>query len=143
MSSLMVPSFGRAGLAVFVITTLSCGGGTDRGPTAPVPVATVTAAPSSQSLFVGGTQQLTATTLDATGATLTGRTITWTTSDATKATVNSTGLVTAVAVGTATITATSEGKSGTAAVTVAPVPVATVTVAPASPTVIVGSTQQL
>jgi len=85
---------------------------------APLPVASVTVAPSAPSLVVGGTQQLTATTLDANGATLTGRTITWTTSDATKATVSSTGLVTAAAVGTATITATSEGKLGTAAVTV-------------------------
>lgn len=108
---------------------------------APLPVASVTVAPSAPSLVVGGTQQLTATTLDATGATLTGRTIAWTTSDATKATVSSTGLVTAVAGGTATITATSEGKSGTSAVTVT-VPVATVTVAPATASIAVGATQQ-
>ena len=106
-----------------------------------VPVASVTVSPAAPSVVVGGTQQLTATTLDATGATLTGRTITWTTSDATKATVNSTGLVTAVAGGTATITATSEGKSGTSAVTVT-VPVATVTVAPATASIAVGATQQ-
>jgi hypothetical protein len=133
-------SFTRAGLAVFVITTLSCGG---TEPAAPVPVASVTVSPSSSSLIVGGTQQLTATTLDASNATLTGRAITWASSDATKASVTSTGLVSAVAIGSATITATSEGKSGTSAVTITPVPVAAVTVAPSAPTVFVGSIQQL
>jgi len=49
---------------------------------------------------------------------LTGRAITWTTSNAAVATVSGTGLVTGVAVGTVTITATSEGQSGTATVTV-------------------------
>src|SRR5205814_4233132 len=48
--------------------------------------------------------------------------VTWATSDATKATVSSSGLVTGVAIGTATISATSEGKVGTATVTVAAAP---------------------
>ena len=110
----------------------------------PPPVASVVVAPSAPSLQVGSTQQLTATTLDAGGATLTGRVIAWTSSDTTKATVGSTGLVTAKAVGTATITATSEGRSGTSLVTVtAPAPVATVTVAPATATVAAGGTVTL
>ncbi len=109
----------------------------------PVPVATVTVAPASPSVVVGGTQQLTATLKDASGNTLTDRTVSWTTSDATKATVSSTGLVTAVAVGSATITATSEGMAGPSAVTILPVPVATVAVAPAALSVGVGGTQQL
>jgi hypothetical protein len=49
---------------------------------------------------------------------LNGRTITWTSSSGTVATVNGSGLVSGVAAGSATITATSEGKSGTGAVTV-------------------------
>jgi uncharacterized protein YjdB len=110
----------------------------------PPPVASVVVAPSAPSLPAGGTQQLTATTLDAGGATLSGRVITWTSSDTTKATVSNAGLVTAKAVGTATITATSEGKSGTALVTItAPAPVATVTVAPATATVAAGGTVTL
>jgi len=110
----------------------------------PPPVATVTVAPSSASIPVGGTQQLTATTLDASGATLTGRAITWASSDTTKATVSGTGLVTAKAVGSASVTATSEGKSGSATVSViAPAPVATVTVAPATATVAPGGTATL
>ena len=85
---------------------------------APVPVATVTVTPATANVVVGATQQLTATTLDANGAVLASRVVTWASSDATKATVSASGLVTAVAAGSTTITATSEGKSGTSAITV-------------------------
>jgi uncharacterized protein YjdB len=113
----------------------------------PVPVFTVTVTPNPASVAVGATVQLTATLKDANGNTLTGRTVAWTTSNASFATVNSSsGLVTGVAVGSATITATSEGKTGTSAVTVVagtPVPVATVTVTPNPASVAVGATVQL
>jgi uncharacterized protein YjdB len=111
---------------------------------APAPVATVTVAPPSASVVAGGTQQLTATTSDAGGNNLSGRTVTWSSNAPSVATVNtSTGLVSAVSPGTATITATSEGQSGTSAITVTPVPVATVTITPSSATLVVGGTQQL
>jgi len=85
----------------------------------PVPVASVTVTPASGSVAVGGTLQLTATPLDANGNPLTGRTITWQSSDNTVASVNGSGQVMGVAVGgPVTITATSEGKNGTAAITV-------------------------
>jgi len=87
-----------------------------------VPVATVTVSPASPSVQVGQTAQLTATLKDANGNTLTGRTVTWTSSDTTIAKVSATGLVTARAAGLATVTATSEGKSGTSAVTVTAAP---------------------
>jgi uncharacterized protein YjdB len=90
-------------------------------PPPPVPVATVSVSPATASITVGSTAQLTATTKDSTGATLTGRTITWT-SDSPSATVSSSGLVTGVSVGTATVTATSEGKTGTSAITVTAAP---------------------
>ena len=83
-----------------------------------VPVATVTVAPASATLEVGGTRQLTATPRDASGNALTGRSIAWTTSASAVATVSNSGLVTAVAAGNATITATSEGVGGTSAITV-------------------------
>jgi uncharacterized protein YjdB len=86
-------------------------------------VASVTLSPASATVSAGATQQLTATLKDASGNTLTGRTVTWTSSSAT-ATVNGSGLVTGVAAGSATITATSGAVSGTAAITVT----ATVTV---------------
>lgn len=86
---------------------------------APAPVASVTGSPATVTLIIGGTQQMTATTVDANGNVLTGRTVTWSSSDPTKATVTTTGVVQAIAAGTATIVATSETKSGTASVTVA------------------------
>jgi len=61
---------------------------------------------------------LTATLHDANGNVLTGRVISWTTTDSDKATVSSNGVVTGVAQGTATIRATSEGKFDTSSVTV-------------------------
>jgi uncharacterized protein YjdB len=111
----------------------------------PVPVATVTLTPSSSSLTVGQTQQLSATAKDASSNILGGRTVTWSSSATSIATVSSAGLVTAVAAGSATITATSEGVSSTASVTVsaAVVPVASVAVSPSSVSLIVGQTQQL
>ncbi|MGH7522724.1 MAG: Ig-like domain-containing protein, partial [Gemmatimonadales bacterium] len=85
----------------------------------PVPVTLVTVSPGTPSVAVGTTVQLTATTKDASGNTLVGRTVTWGTSNGAIATVSSSGLVTAVAVGgPVTITATSEGINGTANVTV-------------------------
>lgn len=111
---------------------------------APVPVASVTVNPSSASIVAGATQQLTATTLDANGISLTGRTISWTSDAPSVATVNAgTGVVLAVAQGTATITANSEGKTGTSAITVTPIPVASVTVSPSSASVVVATTRQL
>jgi uncharacterized protein YjdB len=113
---------------------------------APVPVASVTVAPTSSSLVVGATVQLSATTRDAGGNVLTGRVVTWSSSSPAIASVNASGLVTAVAAGSATITATSETKTGTTAITVtapAPVPVATVSVSPSAPSLVVGSTVQL
>src|SRR2546426_561757 len=110
----------------------------------PVSVASVAVAPATATVPVGQTVQLTATTKDANGTVLTGRTVTWATSNAALATVSGTGVVTGVAAGgPVTVTATSEGQSGTAAISVIPVPVASVTVAPATATVQVGQTVQL
>src|SRR5438445_193015 len=108
-----------------------------------VPVASVTVSPATASVAVGQTLQLTATPKDSTGTALTGRSVTWVSSNPGVATVSSNGLVTSGAVGTATITATSEGKAGSAAVTVTPVPVASVAVAPATASIRVAQTVQL
>ena len=109
-----------------------------------VPVATVEVAPTSATIQVGATVQLTATLKDADGNVLTGRTVAWSTSNSTLATVDASGLVTGKAAGgPVTITATSEGKSGSAGVTVIPVPVASVAVSPPTATIAVGGTVQL
>src|SRR5258705_6080561 len=98
----------------------TAGGKTGQAPVtvAPTPVATVSVAPLTQTIAVGATLQLTPTTRDANNNVLTGRVITWGTSNQTKATVDANGLVTGVAAGTANITATSEGKSGQSQITV-------------------------
>ena len=83
-----------------------------------VPVAAVTVSPVSTSVVVGATVQLAAVTRDSAGNTLTGRTVTWTSSTNGLATISASGLLAGVATGTVTITATSEGKSGTAAISV-------------------------
>src|SRR6266702_1265922 len=108
-----------------------------------VPVASVTVSPAAANLTAGATTPLTATPKDANGTALTGRAVTWATSNAAVATVSASGLVTGGAAGSATITATSEGQSGTSALTVTNVPVASVTVSPAAATVTVGTTTQL
>lgn len=68
-------------------------------------------------LYGGQIGQLTATPYDAANNPLTGRTVTWTSSDPTRATVNG-GAVTARNPGTVTITAQSEGKSASTNLTV-------------------------
>ncbi|MGH7532559.1 MAG: Ig-like domain-containing protein, partial [Gemmatimonadales bacterium] len=104
-----------------------------------VPVSAVVVTPAVDTLLKNQTATLTATTKDSAGGTLTGRTIAWSSSDTTKATVSAAGLVTAKAVGGATITASIGGKVGTSAIVVT-VPVASVVVTPDSATIYVGQT---
>ena len=106
-ATITATSEGKVGSAQITVT-----------PPAPTPVASVVVTPGSKSLSVGGTVTLSAATLDASGKTLTGRAITWSTSSGAVATVTTSGVVTAIGAGTATITATSEGQSGTATITV-------------------------
>ncbi len=70
------------------------------------------------SLQVGGTVQLSATTLDANNNVLTGRVITWSSGSPGIGTVSASGLFTALAAGPVTVTAISEMKIGTATITV-------------------------
>jgi len=85
-------------------------------------VATVTVSPSMQALSVGDTFRLSATPKTAAGDAVTGKTITWTTTASSVATVSASGTVTAVAAGNATITASVDGKSGTATISVQVLP---------------------
>jgi len=80
-----------------------------------VPATGVTVTPATASVVVSATRQLTGTVLPADATDKSG---TWTTSDATKATVSSTGLVTGVAAGTATITFKSNDGNFTGTTTV-------------------------
>ena len=101
---------------------------------------------NAPSLTAGQTTQANATTKDASGNVLTGRTIVWTTSDPAIASVDGAGVITALKAGSVTITATSEGTTGTAPLTVtasptAPAPVASMTLT-VSPTLTVGQSAQ-
>jgi Big-like domain-containing protein/IPT/TIG domain-containing protein len=86
------------------------------------PVTSVEVTARRTTLGLNGTLQLTATTRDVTGTTLTGRAVTWSSSDETRARVSQTGVVTGVAAGNVTITATSEGVPGTIALAIADLP---------------------
>lgn len=109
----------------------------------PIPVASVSVTLGASSLFVGSTTQASAVTRDASGNVLTGRAVSWSSSNASVATVDAnSGVVTAVGAGTANIIGSSGGQSGQATITIAQVPVASVSVALASPTVFVGATTQ-
>lgn len=109
---------------VAILGIIGCGGGASTvtpppPPPGPAPVATVAVTGNTADMVPQQTTQLTATTRDASGNTLAGRTVTWSSSAAAVASVDATGTVTAASPGSATITATSEGKSGTALLTVA------------------------
>ena len=107
-ATLTATSEGQSGTAAVTVTV--------------APVATVTVSPASASVAAGQTVQLTATPKDANGNLLTGRVVTWATSNAAVATVSASGLVAGALAGAATITATSEGPSGSAAITVTTLP---------------------
>ncbi|PYP05130.1 MAG: hypothetical protein DMD27_07670 [Gemmatimonadetes bacterium] len=113
------------------------------GAVGPRPVASVSVTPATASLPVGATLQLAAVPEDSAGGALTGRPVTWASSDIDVASVSTSGRVTAGAAGSATVTATSEGKAGSATVTVTLVPVAAVVVSPATAALPVGGTVQL
>ncbi|MGH7522820.1 MAG: Ig-like domain-containing protein [Gemmatimonadales bacterium] len=82
-------------------------------------VASVSLSAISATFAPGDTLRLSAMPRDSAGAAIVGQTITWSTSASSVATVNVTGLVTAIANGTTTITAAAGGKSASAAIVIA------------------------
>jgi len=109
-----------------------------------VAVTGVTLSPTTATLAVAATQQLTPTIAPSNA---TNTAVTYASGNTAIATVSATGLVTAVAAGTATITVTTAdgSKTATCAVTVNPATVAVtgVTLSPTTASVAVGATQQL
>jgi trimeric autotransporter adhesin len=94
-------------------------------------VAEIVVAPLTASVTVGGELPMQAAVRDASGQLVTGAVVVWTVQDSTVATVSTTGIVTARAVGSTQVAASANGVSGIASVRVIPEPVASVTVAPA------------
>src|SRR5256712_173219 len=90
-------------------------------------VASVTVAPASASVTVGGTYAFTTTLKDATGAVLTGQAVTWTSRNTGVAPVSDSGVASGISAGSTPITATSGSVSGSATLAVnAPLPLGTV-----------------
>jgi hypothetical protein len=77
-------------------------------------IGSIVVTPSARGLPMNSSQQLTALVYSQTGTLLTGRTVSWSSSDQMKVTVMPNGLATAVGYGAATITASIEGKSASA-----------------------------
>lgn len=109
-----------AGLALLA----ACGGSTTDGVTDVgadtadfARTASVNVSLAAPSIDVGATTNATATVRDGRGRVV-SKPVDWSTSNASVATVSSSGVVTGIAPGTATITATSSNKSGSATVTV-------------------------
>lgn len=113
------------------------------GPTGPVSVATLTISPAQVSVQIGATQQLTAETRDASGNLLTGRTITWSSTNPNVASVSTTGLVTGVGQGSARIAAAAEGKSTDVPANVTSPPIAVIEIAALPTPLFAGQTVQL
>ena len=133
---------GAPGLGVTLAALLILGCGetepTSPAPPPPAPVASVVLDRDTATVAQGGTVQLAVTLKDAQGATLTGRTVTWSSTTAATASVSNTGLVSGLQVGQSRIVASAEGKSDTATVFVPPAPLAIILEQPGARTVTLG-----
>ena len=130
-------------LLMAVAMAKGCGDAEDPAVPEPVRPTTVRVSPATAGLSaLGANLQLSAQVLDQNGQAMSGANVSWASSDVAVATVDSKGLVIAVANGTATITATAGTASSTATVTVVQA-VAAVAVAPGADTLLVGDTLRL
>jgi len=102
-----------AGALLLYVACSSGGGGTQPGV-----VTSVSVTLSATQVSVNATALATAIQTDGTGATVAGKTATWTSVNAGVATVSSSGVVTGVAAGTTSIQATVDGVSGSASIQV-------------------------
>jgi len=126
---------------VWSFTTASGSGGGGGGSS--LVLTTITLTPTSSTLVVGDSQQLSAAGLDQNGNSIT-TTITYTSSNDTVANVSSSGLVTSKAVGSTTITATSGTISNTSTISVGAAPyLTTITLSPTSTNLTINATKQL
>lgn len=133
--------FAVAPIALAALVLAACGG--EGGSSGPPKVAQVEILALTVQLEVGATTQLAITLRDGKGNVLPGRPVSWTSTPASVATVDATGIVAAVAPGSVTVTATADGVSGTQAMTVVAVPVAIVAISPREPRVREGATIQV
>ena len=109
-------------------------------------VASVFLTPTNISLLVGDTVTITASESDINGLALTGKPVTWASSDTNIAVVSTSGIVTARKVGSVSITGTSGSAAGTSHITVVaalPPSISSIAVSPSPAFVVIHGTQQL
>lgn len=97
-------------------------------------LSSITVAPQSASVNIGGTLQFTATGVNNDGTASSLHNLVWSSSDTTIATITSGGMAKGVASGTATITATDQGITGSSTLTVGSTS-NTLTISPSNQTV--------
>jgi hypothetical protein len=97
-------------LALLALVLAACSQDTS----APVRTAAVRVSPDSVTVVVGASAQLSGSVLDAEGNAISGRTVDWSSSDQTRATVSPQGMVTGVTPGRAYIIAARDGKRDSA-----------------------------
>ncbi len=128
-------------LAAVMSWVAGCGGG---HASQPVTMVSITVTPTNASIQASATQQFTATGVfsDSSTEDMT-KSVGWTSSNTSKATIQNSGLATGVAGGSVTITAASAGKTGTATLTIsAPPTLTSVDISPLNPTIAANGTQQ-
>ena len=144
-SSTAVATVNASGLATGVAAgsatvTAALSGVTGTATLTVTPILTsISVTPPTPSIAVGATQQFVATGTYSDGSTKPVTTATWTAAKPAIATINASGLATAVASGATLITASSNGISGSTTLTVSGL---TVSVSPNPASFVVGATQQ-
>jgi Big-like domain-containing protein/WD40 repeat protein len=131
--------YGLWALPGVLVAVVACGGEPAAPNPVPNPVASVSIEPSSDTMILPLTVQLSAVLRDSLGAPLGGYAVTWASSNSNVAVVSGAGLVTSLGLGVDTIIATAAGKRGVAVLTVAPL----ITVTPRLPSMFAGDTVQL
>ena len=123
----------------WLLTSCSSGGGSN---STKATLQSIGISPQNATVAAGLTEQFSASENYSDGSSKPLSGATWTTSDATVATVNSTGLVTTIKQGAIMVTATFGAVTGTAPLTVGPPTLKSISVSPQISTVAAGFTQQ-
>ncbi len=126
--------------AALTCALYACGGD---APTGPAGVAEIAITPAPATVRVGETILFSATPKDQAGKPLTGRQVTWTSVNATIASISAAGIATGISEGTTDISAIVDGTIATVALTVTPTRVASVEVRPVVAEILVGATIQM